>query len=118
MRPAALLVLAAGLLSACSTTQPQPAPALSLNVQALDAGRALVQLDPAPAAARWEVRPSAECGDVDGLATASGPWPAPALLLEVPARAGDLVTVTATLEDGTITTAADCPADVRLLNHR
>lgn len=111
MRPAVALVLVAGLMTACSTIQPtpRPAPALRLTVQALDATRARVQLDPAPAAARWEVRPSAECGGEDGPPTASGEWPAPAHELEVPARAGDLVTVTATLPDGTSAKAADCP---------
>ena len=105
-RPAACALLAAGLLSACSTIQ--PAPALRLSVQSLDARRALVQLDPAPAVARWEVRPAAECGDVDGPPTASGLWPAPAPVLEVPARPGDLVTVWAEVQ-GVSLSAADCP---------
>lgn len=110
MRPAVALLAAAGLLSGCSTlTPPRPAPALRLSVQVLDARRARVALDPAPAAARWEVRPSAECGDVDGPPTAAGEWPAPAHELEVPARAGDLVTVWAEV-DGVSLSAADCPA--------
>lgn len=109
LRAAAFLVLAAGLLSACSTlTPPRPAPALRLTVQALDGGRARVALDPAPAAARWQVQPSQLCGGEDGPTTASGEWPAPALSLEVPARPGDLVTVWAEV-DGVSLSAADCP---------
>lgn len=102
-----LLALALTALTSCAPTlTPRPAPVLT--VRQLDARRALVQLDPAPAAARWEVRPSAECGDVDGPASASGPWPAPAPVLEVPARPGDLVTVWAVV-DGVSVRAADCP---------
>lgn len=110
MRPAAALVLVAGLLSACSTIQPtRPAPALRLTVQALDATRARLTLAPAPARARWQVQPSQLCGGEDGPPVAAGDWPAPAQPLTVPARAGDLVTVAATLPDGTSATAADCP---------
>ena len=108
LRPAPALLLVLGV-SACSTlTPPRPAPALSLSVQALDGGRARVALDPAPAAARWQVQPSQLCGGDDGPPTASGPWPAPAPSLEVAARAGDLVTVWAEV-DGVSIRAADCP---------
>lgn len=107
--PTVAYLAAAGLLSACSTlTPPRPAPALRLTVQALDATRARVQLDPAPAAARWEVRPSAECGSEDGPPTASGEWPAPAPSLVLAAGPGDLVTVWAEV-DGVSLSAADCP---------
>ena len=103
-RTAALLLT----LTACTTATPAPAPLL-LEVRAVDAAHARLTLAPAPAAARWEVRPAQECGGEDGPPVAAGDWPTPAQPLTVPARAGDLVTVTATLPDGTSAKAADCP---------
>lgn len=110
-RSAACALLAAGLLSACSTIR--TAPVLTLSVQAIDARRARVALAPVPPAARWDVRPAAECGDVDGPPTASGLWPAPAPVLELPARPGDLVTVWAEV-GGVHVQVADCPVPAHL----
>lgn len=106
MKPIASLV-ALALLLACAPTQ-TPAPAPMLEVGQLSASQARVTLTPAPVAARWEVRPSSECGDVDGPPTASGPWPVRAPVLDLPARPGDLVTVW-TLVDGLTVKVADCP---------
>lgn len=107
MHRPALLLLALGL-AACSST-PTPAPALSLlEVRAVSPTVAAVRLSAAPERGGWTVSPSELCGAVSGPPVASGAWPAPALLLEVPARAGDLVMVWAEL-DGHRMTAADCP---------